>query len=71
MTTPLDAVLASVELRGQQYIRQPLDGQPLNEYAMQCMKVGAMLAVEPLAAVQLAVLGRASRLAEEALTQDR
>ena len=54
----IDMVRQNVRLRGRAYVPEPHDGEPLAQYALRCMEVGAMLAVEPVSALTLVSLNR-------------
>jgi hypothetical protein len=62
----LDFMLASVEQRGPSMVPQPDAGEPLPDYAVRCMKIGALLSVESAAAITLA---NSNRLAREAMSR--
>lgn len=67
MTSPVDLVIQSVNVRGPRYIPAPADGEPLADYAMRCMEIGALLAVEPVSTINLANAARVANQAQDTL----
>lgn len=67
MSADLENVLASVRLRATRRIPAPVNGEALFDYALRCVELGAMLAVEPLAVLATVHHARLTNAAENAL----
>ena len=68
-STDLDLIRESVRMRGSRYLIEPINGEPMTDYMLRCMEVGALLAVEPIATLNVARMARLSRLADDVIRQ--
>jgi hypothetical protein len=56
-----------VRLQGLRYVPSPIDGEPLNDYAVRCMQIGALIAVGAIHTINLASAARLTNGAEDGL----